>query len=226
MTNRFPTPGAAQRLSRRSERPVPVATPGEVFQFHISPVGILPEIWRRIEVPSTYSFWDLHVAIQDAFGWEDCHLHEFRVVNPATGQRERIGIAGQEWGVDDPLILPGWFQRLSDYVSVSNPLARYTYDFGDQWEHTVRLELLLPRRAGQRYPRCLASVRACPPEDCGGPPGYEELLAAIADPAHADHDRLLNWVGGRFDPEGFDPRRVKFDHPGRRIASLVLLKSP
>jgi hypothetical protein len=92
----------------------------------------------------------------------------------------------------------------------------YEYDFGDGWKHSVTLEAIVARQDGRKYPVCVAGARACPPEDCGGPPGYDNLLAAIRDPDHEDHESVLEWLGGRFDPERFDPSRVKFDDPRKR----------
>jgi hypothetical protein len=94
--------------------------------------------------------------------------------------------------------------------------ARYEYDFGDGWQHEVTLEAIVPAQAGRRYPICLAGERACPPEDCGGVPGYENLLEVMRDPEHEEYESMLQWVGGRFTPERFDPRTVKFDDPRKR----------
>jgi len=105
---------------------------------------------------------------------------------------------------------------ISAYFSLQNPHALYTYDFGDGWEHSVTLEAILPQEPGLDYPRCLGGERACPPEDCGGTYGYAEFLAAIRDPEHEEHQSMLEWVGGAFDPEHFRPEAVQFDDPGER----------
>ena len=78
------------------------------------------------------------------------------------------------------------------------------------------LEAIVPRQKGRKYPLCLGGDRACPPEDCGGVGGYENLLAVIRNPTHEEYESMLQWLGGRFDPEKFDPRKVKFDDPGGR----------
>jgi Plasmid pRiA4b ORF-3-like protein len=83
-------------------------------------------------------------------------------------------------------------------------------------EHELTLEAILPRQAGQKSPLCVDGARACPPEDCGGVYGYETLLTVIQDPAHEEYDSMLEWLGGRLDPDRFDPKRVKFDDPARR----------
>lgn len=186
-----------------------------VYQFKIVLQGIEPPIWRRIQVPEPYSFWDLHVAIQDAMGWADCHLHAFEIPNPATGQLETIGIPHEELQEDLPT-LPGWKTPIARYFSPSNPLAGYLYDFGDGWEHAVTLEEVLPSDRAVRYPICLAGERRCPPEDVGGEDGYEEFLRIISDPQDEEHESMLEWAGGSFDPEAFDPAQVCFDDPQER----------
>ncbi len=187
------------------------------YQFRVSLNGIEPPIWRRIEVPGSYSFWDLHVAIQDSMGWLDYHLHAFRVRSPATGKVDEIGIPDDDAFEDDPQCLPGWEVPLSGYFRVPRDRADYEYDFGDGWEHEVLLENILDRVPRRKYPRCLAGARACPPEDCGGVPGYEELLKKIRKPTDEEYKGTEQWQGGTFDPEAFDPKKVRFDSPQKRL---------
>jgi hypothetical protein len=188
----------------------------EVYQLKITLSAIEPDIWRRIQVPSSYTFWDLHVAIQDAMGWLDCHLHLYRMPDPRTGKGIEIGISDMELFEDDELAAPGWDLQISDFFYVTNARALYEYDFGDGWEHEITLEDILPRDEGLEYPRCVAGERSCPPEDVGGVPGYGDFLTIIADPDHEQHEELLEWVGGAFDPEAFDPKQVTFDDPAER----------
>lgn len=84
----------------------------------------------------------------------------------------------------------------------------YEYDFGDSWEHEILVEQILEPEEHVHYPLCIGGARACPPEDVGGVPGYAEFLEAIRDPEHEEHDNMLIWAGGDFDPEGFDRNRV------------------
>ncbi len=184
-----------------------------VYQFRITLQGIRPPIWRRIQVPKNYTFWDLHVAIQDAMGWLDYHLHEFRMVYPSTGLRVNIGFPDEDFGTE---VLPGWEEKIAEYFSVENRPADYIYDFGDGWKHNMRLEKTLPREADRAYPTCVKGKRACPPEDCGGIWGYQHFLEAIMNPAHEEHEEMLRWAGGKFDPEHFDVREVTFDDPDER----------
>ena len=187
-----------------------------VYQFKITLKEIKPAIWRRIQVPETYTFWDLHVAIQDAMGWEDYHLHEFEILDPSSGLEVRIGIPDEESKYFGMEVLPGWKQKIADYFSMENRTANYIYDFGDNWEHKIQLERILPRDKNVEYPICLAGRRACPPEDCGGVWGYEGFLEAIKNPKHPEHEEMLEWIGGEFDPEHFDPEEVIFEDPAER----------
>ncbi len=139
-----------------------------VYQFKVSLLEITPPIWRTIQVPETYSFWDLHVALQDAMGWLDYHLHLFRMTKPGTGEVAQIGIPDDDPFEGDEPILPGWEVPLAPYFPHAGVMARYDYDFGDGWEHEVTLEAIVPRQKGKKCPLCLGGARACPPEDCGG----------------------------------------------------------
>lgn len=186
-----------------------------VYQFKILLLGIAPPIWRSIQVPETYRFWDFHVAIQDAMGWLDYHLHLFRVSKPVTGEVVQIGIPDED-AFDAEPILRGWEIPIADYLSRLGVVAQYDYDFGDGWKHELTLEAILPRQPNKKYPLCVGGARACPPEDCGGIGGYENLVTVMRTPSHEEYASTLQWLGGRFDPERFDPKRVKFDDPARR----------
>lgn len=188
----------------------------DTLQFQILLREIEPPVWRRIEVAASYSFWDLHVAIQDVMGWKDYHLHVFRVHNIKTGRQDEIGIPNEDRFEDEPDVVAGWTIPVADYFSRPGDSALYEYDFGDGWEHELLLEAVGRRSAGVRYPRCLAGGRACPPEDCGGPGGYAELLETIADPDHEEYASTWTWLGGRFNPETFSCKRVRFDDPKKR----------
>ncbi|MEW6740817.1 MAG: plasmid pRiA4b ORF-3 family protein [Nitrospirota bacterium] len=190
----------------------------QIYQFKVTLKGIKPSIWRKIQVPEAYTFWDLHVAIQDVMGWQDYHLHEFEVIKPSSGRKVMIGFPDEEFGRD---VLPGWKQKIADYFSIENPSAEYTYDFGDNWRHEIKLEKILPREKGVKYPLCIDGKRACPPEDCGGTSGYENFLKILMDPRHERYEEMLEWIGGEFDPEHFDIREVYFDNPKKRLKMVL-----
>lgn len=185
----------------------------KVYQFKVTLEDTKPPIWRRIQVPETYTFWDLHVDIQDAMGWTDSHLHEFEIKNPADGEKVRIGIPNEDYGDE---VIPDWKRNISDFFSEKNPKAYYIYDFGDSWEHLIQLEKILVKEKNVDYPICIDGRRACPPEDSGGVWGYEEFLKAIRNPKHTEHKEMLEWIGGEYDPEHFDVKEVKFIDPDKR----------
>lgn len=203
-------PTRIRKRQRPTERRIPI-----VHQFLIVLSNTEPLIWRRVQVPEGYSFWDLHVAIQDAMGWLDYHLHEFTVFDPNTRRAIRFGIPDDDFR-DERLTVPGWDAALSDYFDDRSPPALYLYDFGDDWRHALIYEGIRKAEPGPSYPRCLGGANARPPEDCGGPTGFEEFKRATSDPNHPEHDEYLVWVGGEFDPLAFDPAAVKFDNPRKR----------
>lgn len=182
----------------RKSRPRPATT---VYRFRITLLGVTPPIWRRIEVQDC-TLDTLHEHIQTAMDWTNSHLHHFRVGEQFYG---------------DPLLMEEMMDELSYADSTTTilhaliPSSRaefqclYEYDFGDSWEHEVVLESCSEPVAGRRYPVCLDGGRACPPEDVGGTWGYGEFLEAIRDETHEEHENMLTWAGGRFDPEEFDP---------------------
>lgn len=194
-----------------------------IYQFKITLLNVKPPIWRRIQVPESYSFWDLHVAIQDAMGWYDCHLHGFRFTpkdNP-SGAID-IGLPDPEWEGDK--VLPDWKIDIKDWFNEKRKICRYEYDFGDGWQHEVLLEKILPREPGVVYPLCTAGKRACPPEDIGGTWGFKDFIKIMANPKHKRHKEMAEWWGDdSFDSEYFDCSEVEFDDPnGRFIASGLL----
>jgi Plasmid pRiA4b ORF-3-like protein len=205
-----------QALNQRETSSIGMMATAQVYQFKLALVGVEPPIWRRIQVPEDYSFWDLHVALQDAMGWLDDHLHVFRVAGPGADEVEQIGIPDGDPFEGDKPTLPGWEIPITRHFLRPGTTVPYEYDFGDGWEHELTLEAILPRQAGQKYPLCVDGARACPPEDCGGVHGYETFLTVIQDPTHEEYESTLEWLGGRFDPDRFDPKRVKFDDPARR----------
>jgi len=191
-----------------------------VYEFKVTLNGIQPPIWRRIQVPASYSFWALHVALQDAMGWLDYHLHVFEIRRPCKRKAVEIGIPDEDF--DDHVILPGWEVPIAKHFTAPGSAAVYRYDFGDGWEHEVLLEGILLKEKGAKYPKCIAGERACPPEDCGGVPGYFNLLDILADPQHEEHEEMLAWLKGHaknyypYCPDEFDPGQVRFDDPEER----------
>jgi hypothetical protein len=180
--------GEEMARTKRSRTPV-------VYQIKVTLKGSKPPIWRRMQVPSGTTLVQLHHILQCVMGWEGYHLYRFEV-------------SGMEYG--DPRMLEemeGEDARkvtLEALVQGEKDKFLYEYDFGDSWDHELRIEKVLPLEAGKRYPVCLTGKRACPPEDCGGIWGYASFLEAIQDPQHPEYEEMVDWVGGEFDPEAFD----------------------
>ncbi len=185
-----------------------------VFQFKITLLEVVPIVWRRIQISDLCSFWDLHVAIQDVMGWEDRHLHNFEVNHSIEKGKKHMGIpADDDFDIYDTL--PSWDYRVRDYLVINDQFI-YSYDFGDGWKHRIEYEGLHEKKSDLKYPICVTGESACPPEDVGGPYGYERFIKAITTPRHPKRQSLLQWIGGKFDPAKFDPKKVKFDNPSRR----------
>jgi hypothetical protein len=190
-----------------------------IYQFRIDLLGIEPAVWRRIQVPADYFFWDLHVAIQDSMGWLDYHLHEFRVKRPSGRKVIEIGIPDSEFDRD---VLAGWEVPISNHFVEPGVAAEYDYDFGDGWRHKVLLEGLLLKNPSVKYPVCLDGERACPPEDCGGTSGYENLLEVLSNPKTKECKEMVSWLKGHaknyspYRPEHFFPEEVVFWNPAKR----------
>jgi hypothetical protein len=186
-----------------------------VYQFKIVLDGIRPLIWRRIQVPGIYSFWDLHVAIQDAMGWQDYHLHRFEIPDPLSGVGTTIVSFPTEASKQNSKLLSGWKVKMDHYFTMANNKAWYTYDYlSDNWNHRLTLEGIFPREAGIGYPLCLDGRRACPPEDCGGVRGYYRLLGSLDRQAQ---EHKLRFTAGAYDPERLNIREINFDNPTRRL---------
>ena len=167
--------------------------PISVYQLKVTLKNSKPPIWRRIQVNSDINLYRLHQNLQVMMGWTDSHLHQFIV-------------HGEYYGTPDPdfEVTNETSIKLDRVVSGAGDKFVYEYDFGDSWEHSILVEKILQPETGVNYPICLTGKRACPPEDCGGIWGYGDLLEAIQDPAHPEHEEMLEWLGGRFDPEEFD----------------------
>ncbi|WP_426510837.1 plasmid pRiA4b ORF-3 family protein [Dactylosporangium sp. McL0621] len=169
-----------------------------IYQLRIALDAVEPPVWRRVLVPGGFTLDRVHRVIQLAMGWGDRHLHVFDV-------------DGVQYGVPDPdglLEVRDELDHRLDEVAGKGERLRYTYDFGDWWEHDVAVEDVVRADLGIRYPMCTGGERACPPDDVGGPGGYHDFLAAYADPNHADHEAMRTWLDREFDPADFDPARA------------------
>ncbi len=167
-----------------------------IYQLKVTLAEVGSPVWRRIRVRGDLSLERLHAVVQRAMGWHDSHLHEWTVEGRRYGQPEADE---PDYEVDDERKV-----TLREAAPAARSRFEYLYDLGDSWTHEVVVEKIEPPDPQFRFAECLGGERACPPEDCGGPPGYEEFVEVIRDPRHPEHKDQLAWVGGRFDPEAFD----------------------
>ena len=178
------------------------ALPPEIYQLKVTLLDTSPPIWRRLLVPADLSLAQLHDVLQVVMGWQDGHLHEFS----AHGRRFGPLDPEDQFMAED--VEDERRMRIFDLFGRTGAKAVYTYDFGDTWEHSIVLEKRLPAAPNMVYPICTEGQLACPPEDCGGIPGFYDLLDALRDPTHEEHKELNEWVGGDYDPEAFSIEAV------------------
>lgn len=198
--------GAAAVKGTSREAALP---PGSALTLKVTLLEVEPPVWRRIAVPGDKTLPELNRVLQTVMGWTEDHVHLFD-----DGERQYGPLDSELTDVED-----------ESGVTVEKLLHRpeahllWEYDaLGDSWEHLLELERIGPPAAGEEVPRCLDGARACPPEDIGGAPGYEDFVEAIADPTHGEHEEMLARVKGRFDLEAFDVDAVNAALSGLRRA--------
>lgn len=169
-----------------------------IYRIKITLRHIEPPVWRRFLVKADTKLGELHDTLQAVMGWEFEHLHGFRIGHDNYGEPD-----------------PGFPSDMKNernvclYKIASEGSAFiYDYDFGDGWEHDLKIEKVLPAEPGADYPICLDGQRACPPEDCGGPHSYACKLEAFHDPKNEEHEEIVEWMGEEFDAEAFDVEAV------------------
>jgi Plasmid pRiA4b ORF-3-like protein len=172
-------------------------TPVAVYVVKVTLLGTSPLVWRRILVPRDITLQNLHRTLQTVMGWTNSHLHQFVLQTQRfSAPRSRVGTkVANENGT-----------RLGELIETVGARLLYEYDFGDGWQHELLLEeILLGDETFQQT--CVAGKRCCPPEDCGGPQGFAELLQALQDANHPSHDEACEWLGD-FGPESFSADEV------------------
>lgn len=205
-----------------------------VYQLRITLKGTKPPIWRRVAVPAEITLGQLHEVIQIVMGWTGSHMHHFILRDKALKpSKDEIAKAMRAMIAGDDRAAEEVFNRMSGekyFVPGRTPLGdktgldgqnenavtlaevcpeaksklTYEYDFGDDWKHVIEVQKIVAAKDGVEYPVCLAGAGACPPEDCGGLWGYYDMLDALADPKHARHKELTEWLDGPWDPQAFD----------------------
>lgn len=189
-------------MSQDASRPIEIAT------LRIELADTKPPIWRELEVPTAISLHDLHEIIQASMGWLDYHLWEF------TAGKRRLGLPmDEDWGAEPreeaskvqlrEVLAPG---NRADRFRTTN--LTYVYDFGDDWVHKLTIKDVRHGEPGTAYPRYIAGQHNAPPEDCGGIPGFHEMLEAAADPKHQNHAEIRKWLG-KYNPDTVNERAIK-----------------
>lgn len=178
----------------------------DIARLRVAIDEVAPPVVRRVEVPLAMRLDDLHFVLQIAIGWQNCHPFEFRVADKA-------------WGLVDRDVetnpLPAEGATLADVHALGRTF-RYGYVFGEDWQHTVEIEAVVPDEPGVVYPRLIEAHGRCPPADIGGAAGYEDYLRALADPRHPLHDTMVE-----FDDPEFDPVKVDAAALARNLANLA-----
>jgi Plasmid pRiA4b ORF-3-like protein len=190
----------------------------QICTVRIELVDTNPVIWREVEVPTSVTLKVLHDIIQITLGWFDRHLWEFTIGNQKYGSPT----AG-DWGAPRTNATK---VRLRDVLTPPRTTIDYLYDFGDSWEHRLTVTKVRPGEPGVSYPRYVGGEWAGPPEDCGGIPGFYNVLDAMADPEHPNHAEIMEWLDG-YDPKEIEEHRVNFTLGGianRRSAGRIRRK--
>jgi hypothetical protein len=165
-----------------------------------------PPVWRRLQLRADTRLDHLHEMLVAAFGWQGYHMHCF------SSGPEEFGVPDPELGFIDERDV-----RFGELIGGVGDRLRYTYDFGDDWQHEIVVEELLDPDPEIHYPVLVAAKGACPPEDCGGPWGYAELKDILADPSHDQHQEMRDWLGLDNASE-FNPAAIATDDIEEQLA--------
>ncbi len=180
-----------------------------IYQIKITLKNSKPAIWRRILIEPNTLLSDFHKIIQTTMGWTNCHLHRF--------YKKNIYYSPEDLDYVPSLIESLLYQyinyktkriRVNQLLMFEKDQIMYEYDFGDNWEHEILLEKIIPRNPKIKYPICTGGKRNCPPEDTGGIYRYKEVLKIIRQPDHEEYESILEWMGTSFDPEYFDKEEI------------------
>ncbi|MFT7650821.1 MAG: hypothetical protein ACI8Y4_005596 [Candidatus Poriferisodalaceae bacterium] len=165
-----------------------------VHSLRVELLYVEPTVWRRFVVPSETKLPKFNRLLEAVMGWEGYHLHSFEIGDLRIGQPDE----------DDVALIDERRLTVQQILPRAGSQLRWAYDFGDNWQHDVVVEAIEEPSPDVRYPVCVEGKEACPPEDCGGESGYDDLRVALADPDNPEHDFLKEWAGFEFNPDAFD----------------------
>jgi len=171
----------------------------QAYQLYVELEWVRPKVWRRFLVPITIELPLLHTTLLFGTGWQGGHVHEFVFGHDNYGRKEP--------GLDLPEVMDEEHVTLREALGTRKTFV-YVYDYGDNWRHKVKVEKIVVLDTPISRGVCIGGENACPPEDVGGAPGYEDFVAALANPNDPEHDSLKEWIGGSFDPAAFDIAEV------------------
>ncbi len=203
---------------------------GNIYRLRVELEETEPVIYRVLLVMGNIGLDLLHAILQVAIGWTNSHLHKYNIGDSEYSDPEfnlnEDAFEGQKFVEDEAIV------NLNEVAPHKGFQFSYEYDFGDSWEHRITVEDILPDYGTLNgFTECIDGKRACPPEDCGGTPGYADFLEAISDPENDEYESMLQWVGGAFDPEAFDIKKVnrfikkiKWEHPTVDQLAKVLME--
>lgn len=174
----------------------------KVYEFTVTLAGTSPLVWRRFLAHEIINLDELHMLIQMTMGWEASHLYEFTFGNKKYAAPIHADDSEAE-NAEDVSLRDVLKDVLGDVRKFS-----YLYDFGDGWSHEIEITNTFDHDPSRKYPVCIAGENACPPEDCGGPPGFEELKEILAGEDSEEKAERLEWLGGHYNPLSFDPNFV------------------
>ncbi len=177
----------------------------DIIQLKIILAETKPSVWRRIQIENQTTFFELHHIVQIAFGWKNYHMYEFFIDGHKLGAPDdyMADVPSNDEGVIDSRDI-----SLESLIIGPGEKFSYMYDFGDAWKHIITVEKFLPKEQEGKYPVCLDGELACPPEDCGGIPGFYNLLEILKDKKHPEYKDSKRWVGKNFDPLLFNKEKV------------------
>jgi hypothetical protein len=184
---------------KRGPRTIWIPPAKNALQLKVELKYIRPPIWRKVLMPDNFTVGQLHEVLQITMGWHSCHMHAFRVPRRGFGPPLREFGSGLDDAEDENMTF------LGTVLLRQRQKLIYEYDFGDGWLHDVAVEKIVPFDPQAQYPVCIDGARACPPEDCGGFPGYLGILEALKAPKKTqEQNEPLEWLPGGYDPEHFD----------------------